>query len=227
MTNKNIRRIIIAENGLITFFSLIFSLISGTGFSIIFLKVILKIIDISGVNYKISIKSYIITAIFFVILYFVVIAIGLISSYKYKIANLLKENKREEANLISNPFWGIVGIIFIIVSFIDMTINFKTGTSYVLLRSFLLCFTGVFLLISNLAWVINLLYMISKKIYYSKLLSITNIKYSFVQSKKILFVTTLIVSITVFFITIGVSQIYESRKIAVESNPFKVNESIH
>jgi len=49
MTNQNIQRIMLLENGLIAMVSLLTGLVSGTIFSKLFYELIIKIIDVNGI----------------------------------------------------------------------------------------------------------------------------------------------------------------------------------
>lgn len=65
MTNWNINRIMFLENSLIGLCSLATGLISGTVFSKLFYVLVSKIIDLKGIDFTISYRSYLFTVVFF------------------------------------------------------------------------------------------------------------------------------------------------------------------
>lgn len=126
MTNWDIGRIMLFENSLIWFFSLLTGLVSGTLFSRIFYYLISKIVDIKGINFTASIASYLYTIIFFTVIYILVILINFIVSSNYEIISLLKESRKADRNIISKPYLALIGIIIIGLSFWDMIINYTS-----------------------------------------------------------------------------------------------------
>ena len=220
MTNWDIGRIMLFENSLIWFFSLLTGLVSGTLFSRLFYYLISKIVDIKGINFTASIESYLYTIIFFTVIYILVILINFIVSSNYQIISLLKESRKADRNIINKPYLALIGIIIIGLSFWDMIINYTTANSAVFIRSFSLCFLGIYLLISNIIWFITKL--CSKEKYAKNILFISNLKYTFGQSKNILFLISVLVSMTIFFCTLAATMLSDSQKFATQYNPYHI-----
>lgn len=217
MTNWDIGRIMLFENSLIWFFSLLTGLATGTLFSRLFYLLISKLVDIKGITFSVSLKSYLYTIIFFTVIYVLVIISNFIVISNYEIISLLKESRKADKNMISKPYLALIGIIIIGLSFFDMIINYK-GNSGVFIRSILLCFTGIYLLISNMIWFISKI--LSKEKSIKNILFISNLKYTFGQSKNILFLISVLVSMTIFFCSIGALQVANSQRFATQYNPY-------
>jgi hypothetical protein len=217
MTNWDIGRIMLFENSLIWFSSLLTGLATGTLFSRLFYLLISKLVDIKGITFSVSLESYLYTIIFFTVIYILVILSNFIVISNYEIISLLKESRKADKNLISKPYLALIGIIIIGLSFLDMMINYK-GNSGVFIRSILLCFTGIYLLISNMIWFISKI--LSKEKSIKNILFISNLKYTFGQSKNILFLISVLVSMTIFFCSIGALQVANSQKFATQYNPY-------
>jgi hypothetical protein len=220
MTNLDIGRIMLFENSLIWFFSLLTGLVSGTLFSRLFYFLISKIVDIEGITFSASFESYLYTIIFFTVIYILVILINFIVISRYEIISLLKASRKADKNLISKPYLAFIGILMIGLSFFDMIIHYTTGNSAVFIRSFSLCFLGIYLLISNMIWFITKL--LSKKKYVQNILFISNLKYTFGQSKNILFIISVLVSMTIFFCSIAGSLLSDSQNFATQYNPYHI-----
>lgn len=222
MTIQDIQRIIFLENGSIAIVSLLTGLLSGTIFSKLFYVLIIKIIDVNGIPFSISIKSYIYTMIFFTSIYLLVIIKGVIESFGYEIIILLKSTRKQDNNFLNSPIWSILGIIFIGIACFDMIINRGVENSSVSLRSMVTGFIGIYLFISNIV----LLYSKATNFFgfkiYKNLLVTTNLKHTLGQSKKILFIITLFVTMTIFMSTIGVILISDAKRIAVAYNPYDI-----
>jgi len=220
MTNLDIGRIMLFENSLIWFFSLLTGLVSGTLFSRLFYFLISKIVDIEGITFSASFESYLYTIIFFTVIYILVILINFIVISRYEIISLLKASRKADKNLISKPYLAFIGILMIGLSFFDMIIHYTTGNSAVFIRSFSLCFLGIYLLISNMIWFITKL--LSKKKHVQNILFISNLKYTFGQSKNILFIISVLVSMTIFFCSIAGSLLSDSQNFATQYNPYHI-----
>lgn len=222
MTNQNIQRIMLLENGLIAIFSLLTGLVSGTIFSKLFYQLIIKIIDVNGIPFSISIESYLYTTIFFTVLYCLVIMKGFIDSFRYEIINLLKATRKKDNNFLNSPIWSVIGIILIVIACFDMIINNSVENSSVALRSLLECFLGIYLFISNMFLLFPMITNYFHYKSYKNLLFIANMKHTLGQSKKILFIITLFVSMTIFMSTISVVLISDSKRVATAYNPYDI-----
>ncbi len=117
-------------------------------------------------------------------------------------------------------YLALIGILIIGLSFFDIVINYKTGNSAVFVRSFSLCFLGIYLFISNMIWFITKL--LSKEKYVKNILFISNLKYTFGQSKNILFLISVLVSMTIFFCSLAASLLSVSQNFATQYNPYHI-----
>lgn len=222
MTIQDIQRLMVIENGLTAIFSLITGLVSGTIFSKLFYIIIIKIIDVNGIPFSISIQSYLYTIGFFIALYLLVIIKGVIESFRYEIISLLKATRKEDNNFLNSPIWSVLGIIFIVIACFDMIINNGVENSSVSLRSLVVCFVGIYLFISNIVLLYSKVTNYFGYKIYKNLLVTTNLKYTLGQSKKILFIITLFVTMTIFMSTIGVMIISDAQRTADAYNPYDI-----
>lgn len=220
MADKHIRRIILIENSLIAFLSLVTGLLSGSLFSRFVYSIVIGILDIKGIPFCMNLKSYLYTIGLFVAIYTIVILYSYIASYKYRIITLLKEFRTSDRSFLSKPIFGIMGILIICISVMDMVINYIPGDSNVLSRSILLLIIGFYLAVSNLVWFISILFRALSQKHHKNMLLLANLKYSIGQSKKILFLVTLLICITIFFSSISFILISDARRVAIGYNTF-------
>jgi putative ABC transport system permease protein len=222
MTNFYIIKMIVFEICMIAVVSILLGLISGTLFSPIFYYLVIRLINIKGISFSLTFNSYIYSIIFFLTVFVLLLIYSVITSLRCKIINLLKQVRVKDNNFLSHPVWGIMGIIIIGLSFFDILHNFNGGNSIVLCRSFCASFVGVYLCISNISSFFSIPLKWSKKLRHKYMLFITNLKYTLGQTKKILFIITLIASITIFFTTISVIIMSQSQKAAIDYNPYDI-----
>lgn len=222
MTNNNIAGIMLVENCLIALASLAAGLIAGTLFSGIFYFIITRIIEVNGIIFSLSYRSYLYTILFFLAIYVIVISSNLIGLLKYDAGNLLKSSRRGDRNLLSGKIAGIISILAVLISAFDLMVNYKANQGAVLLRSTALFLIGMYMIISNSAWFLSMLLKPSPRKYYKNILFISNIKYSINQLKKIILVISLLIGITIFFTTIGLKILSDSMNFGIGHNPYDI-----
>lgn len=222
MTNKDIGRIMLFENGIIAFMSLAAGLAAGTLFSGIFYFIMIKITGINVLSFSINYKSYLYTAAFFSAIYIIVISVNLIISLRYDIVTMLKSSRRKDKSFINGKAAALTGIAAISISIFDFVNNFRPGQSAIFLRSPGLCIIGIYLLISSFIWFLEKLLKTCPEKYNRNLLFVSDMNYNFNQSKKIMTVISLLVSITIFFSSVALAFLSDSENYAVKHNPYDI-----
>jgi len=222
MTRRNIAKLVALENGIVAVISIITGLTTGSIFSGAFYLLVMNIIDVGGIPFSLTIESYIYTSVFFAALYILVISSSLLFSLRYEIINLLKETRREEKNSISGSISVLIGILAIGTAIFDMLHNFSTSYNAAFPRSLLVCSVGLYLLISNTIPFLKKVLRRNPKKYYRNMFFISNLKYTFGQSKKILFLISLLTGVTIFFSSIALIIGADSEKYAVQHNPVHI-----
>lgn len=221
MPYNMVRKIIVIENTIIAVTSLIIGLIAGTILSYVFYFVTIKVFNVN-VTYSLSIKSYAVTTALFAAIYVIIIASSLFASLRYTIINLLKEYRKEDKSIHSTPVMLIAGIVLIVLSIMDMLMNFNNAHAEYILRSMLICFAGTYLIISSLPWFIKIFEKYFKSIYYRNLVFISNIKYSFNKSKNVTLIIAGLLTITIILNGISNVQLSIAEKEAVAYAPYHI-----
>lgn len=224
MSYHHIRKIIVLENTIIAILSIITGLLSGTIFSGLFYNLITKILIIKGVPFELTYQCYLNTIILYIFIYIIMIVTSIITTMRYDIVKLLKENRKDDKNLITiGPIISVIGIFLIILAITVMKINIKLNDTVKLCCSLASCFIGIYLIISNLVWLLDKLYQLFPILRQKNILFLANLKYTFGQSKKILFLITVFVYITVFFSGISLFLMQQSHTLAIEYNPYHID----
>ncbi len=224
MTKKDINKIVLVENSLILAFSMLIGLISGVLFSRLFQMVLMKLIDIDNIEFSFDIRSFLITFVTFTVIYVTVIFLSWVSTRKLEISELLKhsrKNKKQGYSLIA----GIIGIILVLLSSVMMFIisdNKDLNNMLTLLIYYIVCFTGVYLILSNFGVLIISLIKGRSRVYYSNLLSVNEISSKFSQNKKIIFVLCILSSIIIFCIASPFALYQQAGNIAVNTSPANI-----
>lgn len=220
MTKKDINKIVLVENSLILASSMIIGLVSGVLFSRLFQMVLMKIIDIDNMDFSFDIRSFVITFVTFTVIYITVIFLSRIATRKLEISELLKhsrKNKKQRYSLTA----GIIGVILVLLSSAMMFIisdNKDLNNMLTLLIYYIVCFTGVYLILSNFGVLLIRLIKGRSSVYYNNLLSVNEISSKFSQNKKIIFVLCILSSIIIFCIASPFALYQQSGNIAVNTS---------
>ena len=224
MTNKDIKKIILVENAIIAAASIIIGIAAGTQFSYLFFCVVSQIINTS-LHFSLNLGAYLITILFFVIIYCVVILCSIVLTSNYRIIRLLKDGRRSDINSFSGVVWVFIGGAFFILSVVVIILNKQNDIG--LLVSMLLCFSGIMLILSNVPniyefFIAKLSRADNNSSKYNHIVVTTDLKYSIGQSKKIMLIVTILISITIFFISLALKLMSGAMGLAIENYPFHV-----
>ncbi|RSK26104.1 ABC transporter permease [Bacillus sp. HMF5848] len=225
MPNKQIVRIIALENGLIAIASILAGILCGAIFSRIFFLLVLKVIQVTGIEFMIPPESYVVTLGTFFTIFLIAILFSIITAYRFQPLQLLKGIHTPSKNKISNPILALVGIISIIASTVSLCFKFASNeevTTKFLLITTIICLVGVYLTISQVGGFLLKHSKKNKAFYYKHLRFITSLDYRFKQTKKILFASTIMVMVTTFYCGAMFYFLSSAEKLAIESHPYHV-----
>lgn len=223
MTHEDIRKIIIYENTIVALGSIVLGLITGLVFSRLFFIIIMKLLEIEGIRYTISIKNFIFPAGIFLIIYLGNLLVTVVATYKFEIIKLLKEDRKIQSNRFSNPILAVVGLAIDIISFIYLYKGFMGGDngSVVPETAILICI-GTYMFISQLGGFLIEVFRKKKRIYYNNLVFVTSINNKFKQTKKIIFISSILVAVTIFYLGFMLSFYVTAEKKAVNDSAYHI-----
>lgn len=225
MTIKDIHKLIMLENILISFFSLLIGLISGTVLSRIFFMVNVRILAIPEVGFSLDTKSYILTLGTFLIIISIILILTKWQTSQLEISQLIVDNRRENTNKKRNVFLGFVGLVFIISSYVllDLTLRriiFPHQSGFLVMGFILMCIVGLYLAISQFGYMFLVFCKVKNSIYYKNILSLSDISHKFNQYKKILFSVSMLSALAIFFIGFIFSLYVSVTDAMVDVNPY-------
>ncbi|HEX3077619.1 MAG TPA: ABC transporter permease, partial [Lachnospiraceae bacterium] len=224
MTERDIRRLVNIENIIISISSFLVGILVGLLFSRLFQMVIIHMLGVKNITYQLSYKAFLVTIGVYVVIFSIVFLDTNIRLKRMDIGMLLKESRKGEGK--SNPrkdrILGTVGILSMAFSvFLVMTIatNDRLNSNPILLIIYMLVsFLGVYLV---LAYGGNMVIARVKRsrFYLRNLIAITQIHYKFSQNKKIIFILSILSSMTIFLVASPFSLLNLTKDIA-EMDPY-------
>lgn len=223
MTEKEVLINMIFENGIIALSSVVFGLLIGTIISMGLYGIIIKFIGISALSYKMNIKSYIVTILFYGAIFITTVIISIFQSLKMKIIDLIKERYKADKGKKSHKVTFCIGIVIIITAIIIMIENYDAGHSTdVWLYSMILCIVGTYFIIGNSNIIILWLEKNTKSYYLKNSLFFSDFKYHFHSTKKILTTMVWLFEFAIFFIALSMITYPNFIKNAVAYTPYEM-----
>ncbi|MHC1684405.1 MAG: FtsX-like permease family protein [Clostridiaceae bacterium] len=223
MLIKDLRRLILIENLIIAAISILIGIITGLVFSRLFFLGILKVLNISNIPYEIGILNFIFPIGIFLLIYLVNLLITIISTCNFEVANLLKEDRKNKINKFNSPIVAFTALIAIMVTSIVLYKGFNNPeekTSQLLLETTIIIFISLYIFIAQLGGTLINLCKKNKKIYCKRIIWLSGINSKFKSSKKIIFLSAILVSVVIFYLGGILGTYLKAEKQAVYNNPY-------
>jgi putative ABC transport system permease protein len=205
MNSVELRKLINIENSIISGGALVVGMGVGTIFSRLFQMIILRLLKIEDISFYLDYIPFLLTTVVFALIFISVVLVTYIKMRRTDISSLLKESRRKEGKNYSTKdmIFGGFGLIIMACSILLLILisnnESLNSNSIVLIIYMLFAFSGVYFSLSNGG---NLLIHLLKKktSYYKNMLAITEIHYKFNQNKKIIFVLSILSTMTIFLV---------------------------
>lgn len=205
MNDKDIKNLVLLENVLIGGGSMVAGIAAGTLISRLFQMVVLSMMEIDNIEFQLSMKSYIVTIGVYLIIFAIVFIETNVKMKKMSIRLLLKDARQREGVEYRkrDTILGVIGFVIMIVSVVSVAIiasNDKWNSNLAILAIYMtLSFGGLYIAISHGGNYVIHLFKKSKN-YYKHLVSVTQIHHKFNQNKNIIFILSILSTMTIFLV---------------------------
>jgi len=224
LSNRDIRKIILAENGIIALASIATGIASGAIFSRVFFLLLTTIIDIKDIPFSINYKSFFVTLGVFGLIFAFLILVTEIITGGFEIVRLLKEDRTPSKNKVSNGGLALIGLLILVGALAILLITFDKYNDYrgkILLICTIGCLIGLYITISQLGSTL-IRFSKKRKKYHKNMLLLTNLEYKFSQTKKIVFTVAIMVIVTIFYTSTCLYWFLFAEKDAVDNNKYDI-----
>lgn len=229
MNEKDIKNLVLYENILIGMGSIVVGVLLGSLLSRLFQMVVLSMMEIDNISFSLSLESYLLTIGVYLVIFTIVIAETNYKMKKMNISVLLKDARHKEGldYTKKDTILGVVGFVIMIISVISVAIiasNDKWNSNPAILGAYMIVsFIGLYLAIAHGGNYVIHLFKKSKN-YYKNLVSINQIHYKFNQNKKIIYILSILSTMTIFLVASPFALLRLSEDIAL-MNPYNVEYS--
>lgn len=227
MSHRDIRKLLLLENGVIAFFSIISGILAGAIFSRLFFLLLMNRVGLQEAPFYLNSKMFMYPIIVFAIVFFIAVGKSLFVTLKGNVIQSLKSDKVAEIIKMKSPLFGGLGLVIVVGSLLLLYYTYSNPTMLGSIGGYLLLATGKLLIgvYISLYQFTSFFIEIAKKnkpFYYRRLMYLTNIDYKFKQLTSILMLVTVMIMITILYTTLLLTFYKSSEKKAIELNPYDI-----
>jgi hypothetical protein len=202
MSQRDISKLIIIEDAVITGTSIVIGMFLGMIFSRLVYMIIAKMIDADSMKFVLDYRSFLITAIAFIVIYSFNMILTMASRRKMKIKDLITADRKSEYSKKSFKSIAVFGLVMMLTLAVvaiaatksrDIAMNTKLILSVIIIG-----IIGAYLLISNVIEIISSITKKDKGLYTKHLMSLSELKYTSKKNANVLFILSLLSAMILF-----------------------------
>ncbi|MEI5907289.1 ABC transporter permease [Bacillus spongiae] len=222
MSNRDIGKMLLLENGIIAFASLVSGILVGSIFSRLFFLLLIHSVGIQGISFHLNSQMFLYTIMIFLVVFIIAVGRSLFVVLKRNVVVSLKSDKAAELIKLKSPLMGGIGVAIVICSILGL---YYTYSDPIIGGEFLLFWTIVTLigLYMTIYQFTSFFIEIAKKnqsYYYRRILFLTSLDYKFKQLTSILMLVTVMIMVTILYSTINLFTYMSAEKEAIKGNPY-------
>lgn len=222
MSNRDIAKLLLLENGVIALVSILCGILGGTVFSKLFFLILINSVGLPNVPFRLNSDMFTYAILSFLFIFTLAIATSLYHILKGNVIDNLKSEKVADT-IIKSPSLGVVGLVMLIGSiagnYFSTTVYYEDAYMPLWLTLTLL---GLYFSLSQITSFLIDVFKKNKGFYYPRLLFLTNLDYKFKQLTSILMLVTTMIMITIFYCTISIIVNKFGEREIVERNPYDI-----
>ncbi|WP_164669015.1 ABC transporter permease [Virgibacillus doumboii] len=224
MSNRDIGKLLLIENGIIALISLVSGLFAGVIFSRLFFLLLMNSVGIQGVPFHLNSNMFMCTVLTFLIVFLIAVGRSLFLILTRNIVFSIKSDKVAESIKMKSPLLGGIGAAIVIGSIVGLYITYSDpimGGQYLLLWA-LTTLLGLYITLYQFTSFFIEIARKNRTYYYRRLLFLTSLDYKFKQLAAILMLVTVMIMVTILYSTIILHTYMLTEKQAVNANPYDI-----
>ncbi len=196
MTNRDITKLIIFEDMVILLASIASGIAVGAVFSRLVYMINMKLIGEENGKFVLDYRSFLLTAIVFIVIYAVNIFITIISKRKMNIRRLMTSDRESEFTAKSHGFLAVLGLI-LMAGFAAVAVAAAANRDIAMeklpvLLAIVAGMAGMYIFISNITGILSAAVKRNKELYGKSLLNLSELKYTSKKNAKVLFLLSIL-----------------------------------
>ncbi|MED4018273.1 ABC transporter permease [Sutcliffiella cohnii] len=224
MSNRDISKLLLVENGVIGFVSIFSGIVGGAVFSKLFFLLLMNSVGIQGVSFHINSNMFLYSICAFMLVFLFSVGKSLIQILYFNLMDSLKSDKVAETIKMKSPLLGGIGLMVVVGSILLLYFTYATAGdaggllllwTIILLAGLYMCLNQFFSFYIDIA-------KRNKSYFYRRLLVLTSLDYKFKQLTSLLMLITVMVMVTIFYSTLLLFFYTSVEKQVKEHSPFDI-----
>ncbi len=223
MTNRDVSKLLIIENGIIGSISLVTGIVAGSLFSRLFFYLLTSSVGINSASYHLNIEMFLYTTMIFLVVFAVAVGRTLFLIFNQQIVLTLKSDRVSEAIKIKSPLLGKLGIVIIFLSVFGLYFTYTgpSGGDYLVIWT-MTTWMGLYVSLNQFTSYFIDFIKKNRDYYYKRMLSLSSLDYKFKQLTSTLMLVTVMIMVTILYSTIILFTYIETAKQVMKENPYDI-----
>jgi ABC-type antimicrobial peptide transport system permease subunit len=226
MSKRDIAKLLLVENALIAFASIVSGILTGMVFSRLLFLLFIKFSGLGEVPFHLSQEMIVYSILTYLAIFLISVFITLYLTLRRTVSHNLKSDKVADMIKGRSPVFGLLGVILLIGSVVLLYCIFA-------IPSLAQGDAGGYLLLSTLGIFMSLYIVLSqgmsflikkakkhKSYYFKRMLALSNLEYKFNQLVAIMLLITIMSMVTIFYTSMMLIVGAEGERQAINSNPY-------
>jgi ABC-type antimicrobial peptide transport system permease subunit len=224
MSRRDLSRLLLLENGVIAFASIVTGLLAGAIFSRLFFMILMNRVGLQEVPFHLDSRMFIYTIGAFFIVFFLAVGKSLFQTLRSSMIQSMKSNRVAERIKMRSPIIGALGLVLMVGSILSFYFTYaKSDSSGAYLPLWTMAILlGLYISLSQFSSFLIELAKKSPFFYFRRMLYLTSIDHKFKQLTSIIMLVTVMIMITIFYSTLLLTFHKSSEKDAIRNNPYDV-----
>jgi ABC-type antimicrobial peptide transport system permease subunit len=225
MSNRDIVRLLVVENGMIAAVSIVSGLLAGTIFSRLFFLVLMNSAGMGQVPFHLSVEMFSYSVGAFLIVFLLSVGVTLYLTLFRTLSDILKSDRIADTIKLRSPLLGGFGVALVIGSGLMLYFTYLNeanpgGDGLTLLVWTIGLLFGLYIALSQSMSFFIKMAKKHKPFYYRKLLFLTSLEYKFKQLTAILMLVTVMGMVTIFYTTLLLFIYSATEKQVMDRHPY-------
>jgi len=223
MSKRDISKLLLIENGVIAFSSILTGLLAGSIFSRLFFMLLMNRVGLQEeIPFHFNSKMFIYSVGVFLAVFILAVGKSLFQTLRSSLIQSMKSNRFAESLKMRSPLLGGFGFLVMAGSIMILYFTYSESAGAYLPLWTMSMLLGLYITLNQFT---SFLIKIVKRIpglYYRRLLFLSSLDYKFKQLTSMIMLVTVMVMVTIFYSTLLLTFYQASEKDAVANNPYDV-----
>lgn len=222
MSQRDVRKLLLLENGVIGLSSILSGILAGTIFSRLFFLLLMNSVGLQEIPFHLNSSMFMYSIGAFVLVFFAAVGKSLFYTLKRNLIHSLKSNRAAETIKLQSPLLGGFGLAIMIVAILLFYFSYADSSGEYMLLWTIVMLMGLYISLNQFTSFFIKLARKHKPYYYHRLLLLSSLDYKLKQLTSILMLITVLIMVTIFYSTLVLTIYKSTEKEVIARNPYDI-----